>query len=207
MNLIKPFIASLLFILLLTTVSFAAPDQEVITMTLPESVIQEAIDKSLPLEYEVQSETLSGSVSVDKIQNLQLRQDSLSSHITLSGHKLNIVTNVAGHNLRMKIGSLTMGFQCNATIRFDAQQQTLYVKPTISEMQSTDRQKTDVASALALLFSNQEFPLKVEDLKPIVTEAGNKLLSISMEIANISSQPGDILLSISPQFTSTAKKK
>lgn len=53
----------------------------------------------------------------------------MSGHITLSGHELQIVTTIAGHNLRMKIGSLTMGFQCDATLRFDAPTKTLFIKP------------------------------------------------------------------------------
>jgi hypothetical protein len=205
MNPIKTFIPPLLLVLLVATTSFAAPGQEAITMTLPKSLIQEAITKSLPLEFNVQSDTLSGSVSVDKIQDLQLQQNKLSSHITLSGHKLNIVTNIAGHALRMKIGSLTMAFQCETTIRFDAQQQTLYVKPVITELQSTDRQKTDVASALALLFNNREFPIHIEKLRPIAAEAGSKLLSISMIISDIKIQPDSLLLSISPLVEATPK--
>ena len=207
MNPIKAVIIPLFFILLTATTSFAAPGREAITMTLPKSVIQEAIIKSLPLEFEIQSNTLLGSVSIDKIKNLQIQQNKLSSHITLSGHKLNIVTNIAGHDLRMKIGTLTMDFQCDITIRFDAEKQTLYIKPIISELQSTDKQKTDVASALTLLLNNREFPLAIEKLRPIVTDAGSKYLSISMVIADIQLQPDSLLLRITPRIEATSKQK
>ena len=99
-----------------------------------------------------------------------------------------------------------MGFQCDATIRFDAQKQTLYIKPIISELQSTDQQKTDVASALVLLFNNREFPLQIEKLKPIVTDTGNKSLNISMAIANIELRPDSLLLSITPIIKATQNK-
>ncbi len=207
MNPIKTFIIPLFFALLISTTSFASPAQEVITMSLPESVIQEIIIKSLPLKTQVQSSSLTGSVSIDKIKNLQLRQNKLSSHITLSGHDLNIVTTIGGHDLRMKIGSLTMGFQCDATIRFDAQKQTLYIKPVISELQSTDKQKTDVASALVLLLNNREFPLQIEKLRPLVADAGSKVLHISMIVSNINIQPDNLLLSIIPQINATPKQK
>ena len=206
MNPAKTLITPFFLILLLTTASHGATDQDVISMTLPESLIQQAISKSLPLLFKAQSDTLNGSIAVDRIENLQLLQNSLSSRITLSGHQLSIITTVAGHDLHMNIGSLTMAFQCNATIRFDAQQQTLYIIPVITGVQSTDKQKTEVASTLALLFNNREFPLKIEKLEPIVTETGNKLLNISMTLHRIDIQPDKVVLSIIPQLTSTAKK-
>lgn len=205
MNPIKSFITSLFLILLTGVLSFAAPKQEVITMNLPASVIKDAIHKTLPLDFKIQSNTLVGSVSIDKIDNLQFQRNKLSSHITLSGHKLNLVTSIAGHDLRMKIGSLTMNFQCDATIRFDVPSQTLYLKPVITELQSTDAPTTDIASTIVLLFNNIEFPLQIEKLKPIVTDTGDKLLNISMNIASIELRPDSLLLSITPQIIATRK--
>ena len=81
-----------------------------------------------------------------------------------------------------------------------------HIIPVITGVQSTDKQKTEVASTLALLFNNREFPLKIEKLEPIVTETGNKLLNISMTLHRIDIQPDKVVLSIIPQLTSTAKK-
>jgi len=204
MNL-KTFFAALLFILLTATLSPADSSQEPITMNLPDSVIKAAIDKSLPLDFKIHSDTLLGSISIDKIENLQFQQNKLSSRITLSGHKLNLVTSIAGHDLRMKIGTLTMSFQCDATIRFDATSQTLFLKPTITDLQSSNSQKTDVASVIALLFNNREFPLRIEKRNPIVTDIGNKLLNISLDIANIELRPNSLLLSITPRIEAAKK--
>ena len=202
---IKAFFSSILFILLTGTLSFAALDKQAISMTLPNSVVKDAIAKSLPLKFPIDSKTLLGSIAIDKIENLQFKKDKLSSHITLTGHKLNIVTSIAGHDLRMKIGSLTMGFQCDATVRFDSSSQTLFLKPVITDLQSTDETKTNVASTIALLFNNQEFPLHIEKLKPIVADMGNKLLNISMNITSIEMHPDNLLLSLTPKIETTGK--
>lgn len=204
MNL-KPFSISLILILLTGALSLASPNQQAITMTLPDSVVKEAIHESLPVEFPIQSKTLLGSLSIDTIENLQFQQNKLSSHITLTGHRLNIVTSIAGHDLRMKIGSLTMSFQCDATIRFDPANQTLYLKPVITELHSADNKKADIASTIVLLFNNREFPLQIEKLKPIIADTGNTLLNISMDIANIELRPNNLLLSITPKFKSTRK--
>jgi len=205
MNPVKIFIASLSIILLSGTFSFAAPRKQAITMTLPDTVIKEAIHKTLPVNFNLQSSTLLGSVSIDKISNLQFQNNKLSSHITLSGHELNLVTSIAGHDLRMKIGTLTMNFRCDATIRFDAQSQTLYIKPVITEIESSDRQKTDIAATISLLFNNREFPMQIEKLQPFITNAGDKLLNISMLISKIELRPDRLLMSIDPRIVATRK--
>ena len=199
MNPVKTFIA-ILFLLLSVTPSYAAPHKQNIKMTLPDSVIKEAIHKTLPLTFKLQSNNLLGSVSIDKISNLRFQNNKLSSHITLSGHKLNLVTSIAGHNLRMNIGTVTMNFRCDATIRFDALSQTLYVKPVITEIESTGNQKTDIAASISLLFNNREFPLQIQKLNPLITNTGNKLLNISMLISDIELRPASLLVTIKPKI-------
>ncbi len=204
MNPVKTFIA-ILFLLLSATPSYAGPHKQNIKMTLPDSVIKEAIHKTLPLTFKLQSSNLLGSVSIDKISNLRFQNNKLSSHITLSGHELNLVTSIAGHNLRMNIGTVTMNFRCDATIRFDASSQILYVKPVITEIESTGNQKTDIAATISLLFNNREFPLQMEKLKPLVTNTGDKLLNISMLISNMELRPDSLLISIEPKIVANRK--
>jgi hypothetical protein len=202
----KAFLTSLLLVLLTTTLSLATTNKQSISMNLPTSVIKEAVAKSLPLNVPINSKTLLGSIAIDEIKNLQFQENKLSAHITLTGHKLNIVTSIAGHDLRMKIGSLTMNFQCDATTRFDSTSQTLFIKPVITDIQSTDEGKTSVASTIALLFNNQEFPLQIEKLQPIVTDTGKKILNISMNITSINIHPDSLQLSIRPIIEATQKK-
>lgn len=192
-------------LLLLTSVLSLAAEQQAITINVPDSVVKEVIAKSLPAHFEIQSKTLLGGISIDKIENLQLLENKVSGHITLSGHELQIVTTIAGHNLRMKIGSLTMGFQCDATLRFDSTTATLYIKPVITEIQSSDQQKTDVASTVAMLFNNQEFPLQLETLSSITADAGNKIITIALAANDISVKPNCLSMQILPNIVATAK--
>ncbi|MBU0945723.1 MAG: hypothetical protein KKE53_14855 [Proteobacteria bacterium] len=205
MNPLKTFITCLLFFFLTGTIAVASTQQKTIIMSLPDSVLKEVIFKILPLEFGVQSETVLGSMSIDKIENLQILENKISSHITLSGHKLNLVTNIAGHNLRMKIGTLTLSFQCDATIRFDAPTQILYIRPVVTEVQSADSKKADVAAALVLLFNNREFPIEIEKLNPIIADTGSKLLNISMDIATIQLHPNTLQLNIKPRIRTIKK--
>ena len=194
----KTLFSTLLFFFLAGSLSHATTSQEQITMNLPVSIVQSAADKSLPLTFRMDSKALLGTISIDKIEDLKFLKDKLSSHITMSGHDLRIVTSIAGHDLKMKLGNVTMSFQCDATIRFDAAKQILFIRPIITSLKSSNDQATDVASTIALLFNNRELPLQIEKLKPLVANTGNKLLNISMNTNNIELQPDSLLVSISP---------
>lgn len=204
---IKIFFTTILFILLTGTLSSAAPGQEAITMNIPVSVIVTAVGKSLPVPVDIDSTALAGSVFIEKIENLQFRKDKLSSRVSIGGHNLQIVTSIGGHDLRMKIGELDMRFQCDATIRYHAPTQTLFLRPVVTDIHSSSQQKTDVAAAIALLFNNREFPIQIDRLKPVITDTGSKLLSISMNIAEIKLQPDNLQLRIIPAIKTSRKGK
>ncbi len=207
MNNIRAIIISFTLILLTATGISASQNSQAITIKVPSTLINEAIQKSLPLEFPIKSKTILGSLSIDAIKNMRLQKGKISSHITLSGHNLNIVTSIAGHDLRMKLGSLTMGFQCDTSVRFDKKTQTLFLRPVVTELQSSNEAKTEIASTIAQLFNNHEFPLQLEKLEPILADTGNKLLNISMLIETIDLQPDTALLQITPQITATTKQK
>lgn len=207
MNSIRPIITSFILILLTATCLSASQSTRAIAVTIPNTVINEAIQKSLPLEFPIKSQTILGSLSIDAIKNMRLQKGKISSYITLSGHELNIVTSFAGHDLRAKLGSLTMEFQCDTSVRFDKQSQTLFIRPVATKLQSSSEAKTEIASTIAQLFNNQEFALKLDTLRPFLTDTGNKLLNISMLIETIDLQPGTAHLQVIPQITATPKQK
>lgn len=199
----KVFYTTVLLLLLPIANIHADTGSEAITMNLPKGVILSVLEKSLPLDFKLDARTLLGSVSIDKIENLHFRKGGLSSRISLSGHQLNIVTSIAGQKLRMKIGSLSMSFQCEANIRFDAASQTLFIKPQVTDLQSSTGQKADIASAIIILFNNREFPFKIGTLEPFIKNTGNKRLNVAMNITDVKFKENALSLHIIPHITVT----
>jgi hypothetical protein len=206
MNNIRKTVLPLLFFFLATSHVLAATANKPVTITLPDTLIKEVIHKALPVDVPIQSKTVLGSVSIDAIKNIKLHKNKLSGHVTLSGHKLNLVTNIAGHKLRMKIGSLTMSFQCDASVRFDAKNQTLHIKPVITELQTADKAKAEMASLIAQLFNGREFPLQLDKLKPFAADTGDKIINIAMRVKGVNILPGEVHLQAVPAITVSQKK-
>jgi len=159
------------------------------TISLPESVLAEAITAALPLEYTANSRGLQGNLRIINISDLQLLDRQLACRLHLAGDHLQIVTELAGNKIQLNVGEIELDFQTTTTLRFDRQKQTLYVTPMIDKVNaSKDAGGGDIGNTVIQLLHGNEFPIKMEDLDPLVTRTGSKTLTIATQIADIRSQ-------------------
>jgi hypothetical protein len=208
-------IRSIACILLLLT--FLLPDQlsatagKMITLTVPDSVLSQALDKSLPISIDTASNILSGAITIVKISNLQIDDKGISCRIALQGEDMHLNTDIGEHTIKLKVGSLQLGLQCNAVLRFDPARQVLYVKPIISELKaSSTAAQGDIDALLLAFLNNREFPVQLQQLEPLIAETSGKTINIHMNIAGIRTQQGSLRFDILPQIQTTnhlAKKK
>jgi hypothetical protein len=197
-----------IFLLLLChhSVQAATPSQ-FIGMNIPAEVIGNALQKILPLELDGNSSRLEGKITIVDISALQLHNNKISSHLDLQGDDLNLITTVGNQDIHLKLGSARIGVDCDAELRYDAAEQTLYIRPIARETQSTEAlQNGDIGQALLLFLNGREFPLVMEDIQPIITEASDKIITIKTRIADITSVEGALQLSLDPVVTAVPKK-
>jgi len=210
------FLPSTWIISALLLLSFLLPGQllaagKMITLTVPDSVLSQALEKSLPLAIDTSSSTLSGAITIIKISNLQLQDKGVSCRIALKGDDMQLNTEISGHTIKLKVGSVQLELQCNAALRFDPAKQLLYIKPVISDLQaSSTTAQGDINAILMAYLNNREFPVKMQQLEPLIAETSGKTITINMNIAGINTRQGILQFDILPLIQSTnhtAKKK
>lgn len=198
----RKFLFILCFCILLVTGKAVAAEN--ITLSLPASVIGEAVTALLPLDVNATSKALQGQITVISIKNLQMLDNQVKARLHLSGKNMELVTDVAGHQIRLKVGSVDIDFNVLAQVRFDAAKQVLYIKPIIDEVQSAeDAASGDAGHALVALLNGQEFPLTLQKIDPIVAKAGTKTLTIANQITDIRARKDGLLFSLAPRISST----
>lgn len=196
------FILSAVFILLTTAHPQTAQSGEPITLNFPQSVISEVITAALPLEVDATSKTLQGSITIISISDLQLSDNHLACRLHLAGNQLQFLTEVAGHEIRLKVGSVEIDFKADSELRFDPKQQTLFVKPTIKELTaSKDAAGGDIGHALVSLLNGKEFPVNMQDMDPIIARTGAKTLTIKTRIADVKAKKKRLQIHLAPQIT------
>lgn len=177
----------------------ATQPQDVISLTLPESVIARATKAILPLDIDAHSKTIQGDITIINISDLQLTDNQLACRLHLAGKNLALVTEVAGHEIKLKVGEVEVDFLTTALIRFDAEKQTLFVKPIVKNVPKPGKNaNADIGQGLVALLNNREFPIAMQNLDPIIARTGAKTVTINTRIADIRAMPKAIGLSLVP---------
>lgn len=175
-----------LIVLLGTAVHAKDSDVETLTLTIPESVLAEAVRKSLPFLLDAGSDTVEGSIWIQSIENLQLDDQQISGIVTMLGNDILISTSIAGQQLRLKVGTVKLTFNLAADSRFEDASQTLFIRPTVTDLKTEEAQAGDELGVLLIgLFNGREFPLAIDKLQPIIADTGEKKLAIGMRIKDI----------------------
>jgi hypothetical protein len=170
-----------------------------ITINLPETVIAKATAAILPLRIDAHSKSIEGDITIIDISELQLTDNHLACRLHLAGSKLALLTEIAGHEIKLKVGSVEIDFKTDAEIRFDAKQQILFIKPVVNDISASNTApNADIGQALVAVLNGREFPVTMQELKPLIARAGSKTITINSTIANIEAKPKSIQLSLLP---------
>lgn len=198
----KIFFSVVITLLTFISCNGQAATKEFITLNLPESVIAQAAAAILPVNIDAHSKSIEGDITIINISELQLTNNHLACRLHLAGRNLAFLTEIAGHEIRLKVGEVEIDFKTDAAIRFDAKQQVLYIKPVVKNVSaSSSGANGDIGQALVALLNGREFPIKMQDLDPLIAETGAKKITINTRIANIAAKPDLIQISLAPTIT------
>lgn len=179
-----------------------------ITITVPQKVIQESLTRILPITLSDTSDKLEGKITIVNISNFKIFEKKITGNIDLLGENLNLVTSVANQDIRLKLGTARIDFDCIADLRYDNQQKILYIRPVAEGIDGDEALRNgDLGKALLLAFNGQEFPLSLQNLQPIIAEAGNKILTVQTRIADIRTSPAALRFELLPIISTIKKKK
>ncbi len=199
-------LASTLFLLPAQTVPSATTGGPPITIAIPETVISKALAETLPLTLDGGSERLEGTITIVDISDLKLYNKIIICHIALTGKDLSLVTTVADQDIRLKLGNASVDFDCEAELRFDEALQTLYITPVARGIEAEKAlENGDIGQALLLFLNGREFPIALQDIQPIIAEAGDKMITIDTHISDIGAAAGMLQISLLPKISTRSK--
>lgn len=178
-----------------------------IVLTIPEPILVDAVRKSLPVVLNTGSESLDGSIAIEQIDNLQLSEEQLSALVTVVGNDIQIKTTIAGQQLRLNVGTVQLTFNMAAATRYEAPTQTLFIKPTVTDLKTEQGQAGDELGTLLVgLFNGKEFPLSIDKLQPIITDTGTKKLELGLQIEDILISENMLRLHLLPKIKPLTKQ-
>ena len=184
----------------------ASSAQDRVILTVPEAVITETVRELLPFDLDTDSDTLSGTITVIDVKNLQLGNNLISCKLHLLGKHLSIITKIAGHSIKLRAGEMELDFSTDIATRFDKKQNKLILTPQIRSIsQSRDQADGQLGKTLVSLIDHQEFPVDLNKMKPINAKAGNKNIRINFDLIDAKITPEGLQLYLIPKISSQTR--
>lgn len=174
-----------------------------IELTIPQSVLVALIQKALPMQLDTTDyEMIAGEITIRRITDIQLKDGALFGKAWVDGSQVSIHTALAGQQIRLNVGNAHLRFKLRAEIRYDQTAKLLYIKPHISEIDTSGQPSADqLQSLLASLLNRRELPLRLDNLGALTVDTTNKQLLIEMQVEEVLVKPGELVLRLSPAIS------
>ena len=174
------------------------------TLVVTEESITGFIKPLLPFPIEF-GKDFSGSFHIQSIKDIAIKKDRIlfSSHIV--GKDISYSTKLGKAKAVIELGNVNLRNQWATAFRFDKDKRKILIKPHI-EGPGDDKNLSQgdlIVNALLVAFSDVEYPIEVDKIKPIAAEVLNQKLIINVDIVDVYAADKKLFIEIKP----TAQKE
>ena len=188
------------FLVFLAAVLPAKAEEQVVTISLPAEILRQTISDALPIPIETKNHVMEGSIVVDSLDKLLVRDKSIFVQGVISGRDLAMTADIGGQNIKMKLGSVKLPVTCELFLRFDKQKKILFVKPVFPKPKKG--QGDDAAEVLQPLLASlggREYPVEFDDIEPFLFELGTRTIPVRLTPTDIQTLQGILVVKMIPQ--------
>lgn len=197
----KRFFFLLLLALFLPCHARAQQGQDQFTFILPAPAVLQALQTILPLPLETDNATVNGTISIDSIDTLTIHDNIISLHGVLSGKNLSVSTEIAGQNIRLKLGQLILPLSSDLHLRFDRAGQQLFITPQLKPSQENPSTGGEAILPLMAALDNREYPVDLKELLSFNPTIGGQSRPLYMEVVGVTAENNQLILKLRPQKT------
>ena len=178
-----------------------------ITLTMPSAALHQTISNMLPMSLEQigQQKRFEGTITVDSISRLAVKENTISLQAQLSGRNMKMTTSIGGQNIQVKLGQLVLPVTCDIALRFDTKKKRLFLTP---QFKNPDHGKSNSAKTLLPLLNglSREYPVPLDNLAPFTGQIGSQTVSARMEIVNIKAAKNNLIIQFRPAQKRVVKR-
>ncbi len=191
---------SILSILVLNSQPFAQSENtRNITIIIPTESVADFVLELLPYQIDF-GKKFSGSFRVQSIDNIRIVKDKIifSSHIV--GENVEYSIKIVNRSIKVAVGNAKLRNNWEALLRYDTNKKILFVTPHIEGVIDKDDVSQGEMLLHALLegLSDIEYPVTLNELKPIKTALNERDLFINIDITNIHAENGKLFITMKP---------
>jgi hypothetical protein len=164
-------------------------------------VIVNLVQSALPLNLE-KSDYLKGDLWIHAIDHVAIGSDSVGFEMNIQGKNIQFGTRLGNQVLKMDVGNFNVDYNCRISLRYDTTKRLLYVTPYLLQTSNDNLENKLAANLLQLisLANGVEYPVEIARIEPVLTRIGRGQFHIDMDITNIYTEKGRLLISGRPKL-------
>ena len=193
-------IVSIIFYLLMVSPSTAQVNglQEM-TMVIPAQSLAKVIQPLLPYKIDL-GKNFVGSFFVKSVENIRIKKDKILFSSLINGKDIKYATKIGKQIVNFVVGDVNLPSQWEVFFNYDKRQKILFVKPLIKG--PADRngfsQGDALLNTLLEAVSGLEYPVELNNLKPVKSEFYNQLLTLDADIADVYGSNDKLFIELIP---------
>lgn len=192
--------ASAILLLLVSPSAAKVDDLREMTMVVPAESLAKVIKPLLPYPIDLGKNFL-GSFYVKSIENIRISTGIISFSSLISGKDIKYTTKIGKQVVNFMVGDVNLPSRWEVSFRFDKGKKTLFIKP---ELQNRKNEKEfsegdALLNSLLAAFSGVEYPVELNDLKPLTAEFYNQMLTLNTDIADVYGADNKLFIELIPK--------
>ncbi|HHB77209.1 MAG TPA: hypothetical protein ENK84_11835 [Desulfobulbus sp.] len=195
----KYFLPFLLLSLALPASAATNPRQDIFTFIFPAPALRQSLQAVLPMPIEQNNASFSGRLLLNSIDQLRIHDNIISVHGIVSGKKLSMHTKIAGQNINLKLGQVTLPLACDLHLRFDNKKHQLFVTPYFTSSTKKPGNPGNVLLPLLAALGGREYPVDLSRLQSFSPTIGKKQLNIQFKPVQVTTKNNQLVLGLKPE--------
>ncbi|WP_153306441.1 hypothetical protein [Desulfogranum japonicum] len=170
-----------------------------IHLQLPAEALLASIQQVLPLPLATGQNDLDGDIMLTSLDSLSIDGNIIHFRGMVHGNDLAMNTQIAGQNIRLKLGAVQLPITCDLATRLDTKKRLLYITPTFkSAAQNDNSQQTGLDPLLGSL-SNKEYSIPFDKWNILNLQLGNQQVPLAMDPVRIAGVKNTLIVEMQPR--------
>ena len=169
------------------------------TMVIPAASLAKVIKPLLPYKIDL-GQNFIGSFFVRSIENIRIEKDRVLFSSVISGKDIKYATKIGKQVINFVVGDVNLPNQWEVLFNYDKPKKVLLVKPIVKGPadQKDFSQGDALLNTLLEALSGLEYPVELNNLKPLKSEFSNQLLTLDTDIADVYGADNKLFIELIP---------
>jgi len=190
-----------IIIFLLVAPSTAQVDNlKEMTVVMPAQSIARAIKPLLPYKIDLGKDFV-GSFFVKSIDNIRIKKNKIFFTSLISGKNIKYATKFGKQVINIVVGDVNLPSSWEVSFRFDKTKNRLLVMPKLQEIKDLEElsQGDGLLNSLLTAFSGVEYPIDLNNIKPVKSKFNNQLWILTMKITDVYTGKDKLFVEVKPK--------